>query len=151
LGGRADDEPMGKVMQKVKLTNSHDEFDRSAGRVDVDAVRSIEIEVLVDTGATMLVLPADVVTKLGLLPDGYRKVRYADGRRREVPWVSGIRITILGRETVVNALVEDAGTVPLLGQIPLEELDLLVDPKSRELRVNPASPDAPLLDALRAA
>jgi hypothetical protein len=38
-----------------------------------------------------------------------------------------------------------------IGQIPLEELDLLVDPKSRELRVNPASPDAPLLDLLSAA
>jgi hypothetical protein len=50
-----------------------------------------------------------------------------------------------------DALVEAAGTMPLIGQIPLEELDLLVDPKSRELRVNPASPDAPLLDLLSAA
>ena len=41
--------------------------------------------------------------------------------------------------------------MPLIGQIPLEELDLLVDPKSRQLRVNPASPDAPLLDLLSAA
>ena len=56
-----------------------------------------------------------------------------------------------GRDTVINALVEAAGTTPLIGQIPLEELDLLVDPKSRELRVNPASPDAPLLDLLSAA
>ena len=99
----------------------------------------------------MMVLPADAVSRLGLLPAGYRKVRYADGRVAEVPWVSGIRITILGRETVINALVEAAGTTPLIGQIPLEELDLLVDPKSRELRVNPASPDAPLLDLLAAA
>ena len=41
--------------------------------------------------------------------------------------------------------------MPLIGQIPLEELDLLVDPKSHELRVNPASPDAPLIDVLSAA
>jgi clan AA aspartic protease len=109
------------------------------------------VQALVDTGATMLVLPADVVAKLGLFPDGYRKVRYADGRIRELPWVSSIRIVILGRETVTNALVEDAGTTPLVGQIPLEELDLIVDPKSRELRVNPDSPDAPLLDSLSAA
>jgi clan AA aspartic protease len=138
-------------MQKIKLTNSHDEIDVAAGRIEVERVRTTEIEALVDTGATMLVLPADVVGTLGLLPDGYRRVRYADGRVKEVPWVSGIRITILGRETVVNALVEDVGTTPLIGQIPLEELDFLVDPKSRELRVNPASPDAPLLDLLSAA
>jgi hypothetical protein len=37
------------------------------------------------------------------------------------------------------------------GQIPLERLDLIVDPKSRALRVNPASPDAPRIDAMRAA
>ena len=52
---------------------------------------------------------------------------------------------------VANALVERAGTIALIGQIPLEELDLLVDPKSRKLYVNPASPEAPLLDAVSAA
>jgi clan AA aspartic protease len=138
-------------MQKITLTNSYDEEDVTRGHRKTADVRSIEIEALVDTGATMMVLPADAVSRLGLLPAGYRKVRYADGRVAEVPWVSGIRITILGRDTVINALVEAAGTTPLLGQIPLEELDLLVDPKSRELRVNPASPDAPLLDLLSAA
>jgi clan AA aspartic protease len=138
-------------MQKITLTNSYDEEDVTRGHRKTAEVRSTEIEALVDTGATMMVLPADAVSRLGLLPAGYRKVRYADGRIAEVPWVSGIRITILGRETVINALVEAAGTTPLLGQIPLEELDLLVDPRSRELRVNPASPDAPLLDLLSAA
>ena len=138
-------------MQKIKLTNSQDEKDVRRGLMSPDQVRAVEIEALVDTGATMLMLPSDIVTTLGLLPDGYRRVKYADGRVREVPWVSGIRINILGRETVINALVEDVGTTPLIGQIPLEELDLLVDPKSRELRVNPTSPEAPLLDALTAA
>lgn len=138
-------------MQKIKLTNSQDEKDVRRGLLTADEVRTLEIEALVDTGATMLMLPEDVVAGLGLLPDGFRKVRYADGRVREVPWVSGIRISILGRETVLNALVEEVGTTPLIGQIPLEELDLLVDPKSRELRVNPTSPEAPLLDALATA
>jgi predicted aspartyl protease len=99
----------------------------------------------------MLVLPADVVERLGVRIAGHRKVRYADGRVASIPWVAGIKIVILGRETVVTALVEAVGTTPLIGQIPLEELDLLVDPKSRELRVNPASPDVPLLDLLTAA
>jgi clan AA aspartic protease len=138
-------------MLKITLTNSYDEEDVTRGHRKAVDVRSTEIEALVDTCATMMVLPADAVARLGLLPAGYRKVRYADGRVAEVPWVSGIRITILGRDTVINALVEAAGTTPLIGQIPLEELDLLVDPKSRQLRVNPASPDAPLLDLLSAA
>jgi hypothetical protein len=46
--------------------------------------------------------------------------------------------------------VEAVGTTALIGQIPLEALDLIVDPKSREVRVNPESPDAPLLEILLA-
>jgi clan AA aspartic protease len=138
-------------MQAIQLANNHDEEDVKCGRRRPHEVRSVQVRAVADTGATMLVLPADVVGRLGLFPDGYRKVRYSDGRIRELPWVSNIRMTILGRETVTNALVEDAGTTPLIGQIPLEELDLIVDPKSHELRVNPDSPDAPLLDSLSAA
>jgi hypothetical protein len=43
------------------------------------------------------------------------------------------------------------GSTPLIGQIPLEGLDLVVNPKSRELTVNPASPDVPRLDLLHVA
>jgi clan AA aspartic protease len=142
---------MGMFMQPIQLANNHDEEDVKRGLRRPHEVRSLAIEALPDTGATMLVLPADLVDKLGLFPDGYRKVRYADGRIGELPWVSSIRMTILGRETVTNALVGEAGTTPLVGQIPLEELDLRVDPKTHELRVNPDSPDAPLLDVLSAA
>jgi len=138
-------------MQPIKLINSVDEELALRGNLAAAEIRSLEIEALVDTGATMLVLPADVVERLGVRILGYRNVRYADGRRASVPWVGGVKIVILGRETIVTALVEGPGTTPLIGQIPLEELDLLVDPKSRELRVNPASPDAPLLDILTAA
>ena len=138
-------------MQTIKLTNSYDEEAVNRGHLTSDRIRTTIVDALVDTGATMMVLPADAVAALGLLPAGYRRVRYADGRTAEVPWVSGVGITILGRQTVTNALVEAAGTTALIGQIPLEELDLLVDPKSRELRVNPASPEAPLLDLLAAA
>jgi clan AA aspartic protease len=138
-------------MQPLKLINSVDEELALRGDPATGEIRSVEIEALVDTGATMLVLPADVVARLGVRIAGYRNVRYADGRVARVPWVGGIKIVILGRDAIVSALVEAPGTTPLIGQIPLEELDLVVDPKSRELRVNPASPDAPLLDILTAA
>ena len=96
-------------------------------------------------------MPADVVAALGVPIQGTRKVRYASGEIAERPWAGNIEIEILGRKTVCTALVEQAGTTPLIGQIPLEELDFLVDPKSRELRVNPASPDLPMIDVLAAA
>lgn len=138
-------------MEKIKLTNDYEMTQAEAGTLDASKVRTAEIEALVDTGATMMMLPADVVEQLGVPVKGYRKVRYADSRVAEVPWVAGIRIDVRGRNAVISALVGAPGSTPLLGQIPLEEMDFVVDPKSRELRPNPASPDAPLLDLLRVA
>lgn len=142
---------MGRVMQLIKLRNSIDVARANEGGDTPVAIRAAEIEALVDTGATMLVLPADVVARLGVPIQGTRRVRYASGEIAERSWVGNIEIEILGRKTVCTAMVEKAGTTALIGQIPLEELDFLVDPKSRELRVNPASPDLPLLDVLAAA
>ncbi len=142
---------MGKVMQRIKLRNSNDVARANEDLTQPIAIRTAEIEALVDTGATMLVLPADVVAALGLPIQGTRQVRYASGEVAARSWVGNIEIEILGRKTVCTAMVEKAGTTALIGQIPLEELDFLVDPKSRELRVNPASPDLPLIDVLRAA
>lgn len=142
---------MGKVMEKIKLTNSYDEDKVESGYWGPEQVRSVEIEALVDTGATMLILPADVVDRLGLKEQGRRTVVYANGAKGEIPWIGGVRLTVLGREMIASALVTPAGTTALLGQIPLEELDLIVDPKSRALQVNPRSPDAPLLDLLAVA
>ena len=138
-------------MTKLKLTNLTDLGMLQRGLLRPGQVRTAEVEALVDTGATMLVLPAAVCKRLGLhFERQRRKVRYADGRIASVRWVSGVRITILGREMTCDALVEPTRTTALIGQIPLEGLDLIVDPKSRAVRVNPASPDAPLLDLLAA-
>lgn len=131
---------MGRVMQPMKLRNSLDVTRAGMGELPSKAIRSIDITALVDTGATMLVLPADIVAALGVPTQGVRRVRYASGEVAERTWVGNIEIEILGRKAICSAIVEKAGTTPLIGQIPLEELDLLVDPKSRELRVNPESP-----------
>ena len=137
-------------MTKVKLTNYEDETLARCGLMPPDQVRTMEVDALVDTGATMLVLPAEVCRKLGVREVERRKVRYADGRIGEVPRVTGLRIEILGRDMLTGALVEAEGTTPLIGQLPLEELDLVVNPGTGDLMPDPASPDAPLLDLLRA-
>ena len=142
---------MGKVMEHIKLTNSYDEDRVQTGDLRPEQVRSVEIEALVDTGATMLVLPADIVQSLGLREQGRRTAVYANGKEEKIPWIGGVRLTLLGREMIASALVGPAGATAHIGQIPLEELDLIDDPKSRALKVNPASPDAPRLDLLSAA
>jgi len=142
---------MGKVMERIKLTNDYDLALVRAGALDPSGVRALEIDALVDTGATILVLPADVVERLGVPVRAMRKVKLAGARVEELPLVGGIKLEIRGRDALVSALVGPVGSTALIGQIPLEEMDFVVDPKSRELRPNPASPDAPLLDLLRVA
>ena len=141
---------MGKVMQRITLTNIEDHFAVEAGRLAPAHVRRVELDALIDTGATTLALPADIVGALGARAEGTKKVKYADGRVAEVPWVT-LRLEILGRPMSCDAVVQPAGTAPLIGQIPLEALDLRVDPKTCSLYVNPESPDVPLLELLAVA
>jgi len=142
---------MGKVMQKIKLTNYADMIRAQDGHLAPELIRSIEMDALIDTGASTLILPADVVEKMGFTQVEVRKLRRADGKLIESPRVADIHLEICGRDMFTSAYVTPAGTTPLVGQIPLEELDLIVDPKRQELRPNPEHPDGPIIDALAAA
>jgi clan AA aspartic protease len=142
---------MGSVMTKVTLWNNTDLDNAERGLIPREAVRTEEIEALVDTGATQLVIPIDVCERLGLRRGRTVPVRLADGSDREMTYMTSLHISILGRDMSSDALASPVGTTPLIGQIPLEALDLVVDPRSRDLRTKPAHPDGPLMYALRAA
>jgi clan AA aspartic protease len=142
---------MGKVMTKLTLWNNTDLDLVERGFMRPGDVRTTEVEALVDTGATTLVLPIDVCRQLGLTPLRTVPVRLADGTDHQMTWMGSLRIAILGRDMNCDALAAPEGATALIGQIPLEALDLVVDPRSREIRPNPAHPDGPVLDALRAA
>lgn len=137
-------------MARIKLFNSVDQGNASRGTIRPEQIRTLEIEALVDTGAVSLALPADVVSTLGLREIDRRMFKLADGTLREFPIVSELYIEILGRGMACDALVVPAGNQALIGQIPLEGLDLVVDPRSRDVTVNPASPDVPIFDLMRA-
>jgi clan AA aspartic protease len=126
---------MGAVMTEMKLWNSTDLEDARRGLIAPEAVRTVSIEALVDTGAVTLVIPEDVAKTLGLSVIQKRTVILADGSTREMPIMGGLRIEILGRQMLCDAYVTAAGSTPLIGQIPLEYLDLIVDPNTRQLRV----------------
>jgi clan AA aspartic protease len=133
-------------MATVKLTNAYDYYNAELGTIPRHRVRTTEIEALVDTGANMLILPEEVVEQLGLVDIEHRRARYADGRVEVKRVVGSVRLEIEGRLGEFDALAENRGTVPLIGQVVLEELDLVVDARSKELRPNPESPDMPTID-----
>ena len=127
---------MGKIVEKVKLTNLFDES------------KSVELEAVVDTGATMLVLPQDVVDRLDLRKIRDARVRYANNRTELKEIYGVVTIEILGRTGNFDVLAEEAGSQPLIGQVVLEVLDLVVDPKARKLIPNPSSPEIPTVEIL---
>jgi clan AA aspartic protease len=139
---------MGAVMTEVKMWNLVDLEDARRGLIPPEAVRKATLDALVDTGAVMMAIPEDVALALGLPLLEVRTVTLADGTRRRMPKVGGMRIEILGRWMTCDAFVTPAGTTPLIGQIPLEGLDLIVDPGTREVRVRLESgPESNLLRA----
>ena len=142
---------MGKVMARVKIIRADDYVAVDAGRLRRDQVRSLEIDMLVDTGAVMPALPEEIVEVLGLSRQPEKQsVRMADGTVRRFE-ICDLAMEILGRSFLGLAWVLPRGTKALLGQIPLEALDLVVVPATGEVIGNPLHPDGPILDLLSVA
>ena len=129
---------MGKVIEKIRLTSLF------------DSTKSIEVEAIIDTGATMMVLPQNLVDELELRRIRETTVKYANGQRQKRSIYAGLVVELKGRvgnfETVAEAIESDA----LVGQVVLEGLDLVVDPRTRTLLPNPMSPEMPMVEILMA-
>jgi predicted aspartyl protease len=90
-------------------------------------VRRGRISGVVDTGATRLVLPASLVTALGLPETSRGTIKFADGRREQKTLVGDVPLEIQGRSSVFTAVVEPGRTDALIGAIVLEELNFIPD------------------------
>ena len=137
---------MGKVMTKMKIWNYEDEVRAKYGYITSEDVRMKEVEALVDTGATLLVLPENLVQELGLPLSEKVSVTYADGKKGKRKLARGIVVEILGRKGEFNAVVEkDEGRI-LLGQVVLETLDLYPNPTKGILEPRPGHSEMPLIE-----
>ena len=99
----------------------------------------VEVNALADTGAVHLCLPEHVVLQLQLEEHEKREVTFANGSRKLVPYVGPVAISFANRLCFTGAMV--VGDKPLLGSIPMEDMDLVVLPKTRQVAVNPANPN----------
>ena len=94
-------------------------------------------KVIVDTGATLLSLPAPIISQLGLKQVGERNVETSTGITIGRIF-AGAQIIIEGREGRFDCLELPEGvSAVLLGVTPLEELGLEPDLKNQRLRVLP--------------
>jgi predicted aspartyl protease len=129
---------IGRGLTEVTVENMEDLWAVKRGLLSADKVRRVTVnDALVDTGATMLSLPTRLIEQLGLERTASKRVITSTGEA-EGNLCSAVRLTILDRSCIMQVM-EVPDTVPVLvGQLPLEHLDLVVDPRSRTLTGNPA-------------
>lgn len=129
---------VGKVLVTALVENMADVNLAEEGIVPSDQIRRIEVhDALVDTGATGLGMPKRLIQQLGLRPLRMRRVRTSAGPTT-VQVYGAVRLTIQERDCLsdVAELPEDCPMV--IGQVPLELLDFVVDPIGQRLIGNPA-------------
>jgi predicted aspartyl protease len=131
-------EIMGRVLTEATFENLEDLWAAKRGLLPEESARRIVVsDALVDSGASLVSLPTRMIRQLGLSKTGTRRVTSSVGPA-EADLYEAVRLTILGRWCTMDVL-EVPDTVPvLIGQLPLEHLDFVVDMKAHRLIGNPA-------------
>ncbi|MBE9183484.1 aspartyl protease [Microcoleus sp. LEGE 07076] len=129
---------MGQVITTITVTNRIDRVMAERGFISAEEVRFVTLgNVVVDTGATLLSLPARIISELGLIQVGERDVETSAGIKKGRIFADA-QIIVEGREGRFDCLELPEGvSAVLLGVIPMEELGLEPDLKNRRLRVLP--------------
>jgi clan AA aspartic protease len=121
---------MGLIYASIVLGNPRDR-----------SLAPLSVEALADTGAVHLCIPEHVALQLKLESLHEREVTTADGKKRLCPYAGPVEVTFGNRTCYVGALV--LGDEVLLGAVPMEDLDLVLCPRTRSITVNPESPNIP--------
>ncbi len=129
---------MGRVRTEVTVENMGDLWAVKSGVRPPDQVRRLIVkDALVDTGATTLALPTRLIQQLGLSKVTEKRVTSSKGTH-QVNIYDAVRVTIMDRFCTVDVMEVPDDVPVLVGQIPLEMLDLVVDPQGGRLIGNPA-------------
>ncbi len=134
---------MGEIVTRVELENPGDRVLAERGFGRESQVRRSNVDAVVDTGAVMLVLPQNLVERLGLEKQRTVVVTVADERKEERPLAGPVTVRIGNRSMNTDCVVGPPLSEPLIGQIVLEALDLIAD--CANCTLTPRFPDYPLL------
>ena len=131
---------MGLVYAEIDLLNGGDVYLQRKKLVDEKEVKKVTINALVDSGAYMLTINENVRAQLDLPFIEKQFGRLADETLLELDVVGPVEVRFENRSTTVRAIVLPGNAEVLLGSIPMEDMDVLIDPKQQKLVVNPAHP-----------
>ena len=134
---------MGLTYANIELRNADDLALVRKGVIGEDEIRQMTIHAMVDTGSIMLCINDGIKNALGLPYFGKRRSQLANGMVVELEVVGPVIVRYLDRDCSTNAIVLPDDSEPLLGAIPMEEMDLYVHPSRNELL--PVHPEGPIM------
>lgn len=131
---------MGFVYADIELVNADDLALAKKHIIGEEEVKRMPIKMLVDTGAYNLCINETIQEQLDLPFVEKRKGISANGHIEEFDIVGPVQVLFKNRKTICYAMVLRGDNEPLLGSIPLEDMDVLIHPLREELIVNPDHP-----------
>lgn len=131
---------MGLVYADIELINAADIEMARRHIIGEEEIKSVRLSMLADSGAYMMAINEDIQSQLELPFIENRKAVMADGSVVEYEVVGPIIVKFQNRTATCNAFVLQGSNEPLLGAIPMEEMDVLIHPLRQELIVNPDHP-----------
>ena len=124
---------MGTFLEEITLENSTDRGDANRGYISESQIRTLKVGAMPDTGAWTLVINEEVRQILGLTITGESHSTLADGKTSNYPVTEAVKIQWKDRSTELPAIVVADAQDVLLGALPLEAMDLIVEPVRKVL------------------
>jgi clan AA aspartic protease len=132
---------MGITYAEIELVSVEDLFLLRRNHISDDQVKRLKVLALVDSGASMMAVTESLKRLLDLPKIDDMQAELGDGSIVQLEVVGPVEVRFQNRRTIVNAMVVPDSADVLLGAIPMQGLDVLIDPKREQSIVNPESPD----------
>jgi hypothetical protein len=132
---------MGITYADIELIRAADLILVQEDYLTEDQVRRVQVTALVDSDSSMLAVPRSLARLLSLRKVDEVQTELANGDILEADIAGSIEVRFQNRRATVDAVVIEAETEVLLGAIPMQGMDVIIDPKRERLMVNPDSPD----------
>ena len=131
---------MGLVYADITLVNSFDITAAKKGLIAQEDIKQLNVKAMVDSGAITLTISDAIAKQLDLEVEERVDVELADGSHSKRELVGPVTIRFKNRTTSCSALVFPGINEVLLGAIPMEAMDVIIDPRAQQLIVHPDRP-----------
>jgi clan AA aspartic protease len=131
---------MGSIYADCELLNAGEICSAKMGYINKDQVKKVKVKLLVDSDAYMLAINENIKIQLNLPKVDEQIGELANGALQKIDVVGPVEIRFKNRSTTCRAVVLPGNSNMLLGAIPMEDIDVVIDPRKKTISVNPESP-----------